>query len=150
MPDRIKEIDNLHIIGSEELPAPGALKDEMALQGIALETVRGGHRAVKNVLDGKDPRLIVVVGPCSIHNPEEAMEYARLLKPLADELADEGTIRVNSLNPGRLRTAMRASAYPAEDPASLRRPEEVTNAYLFLLGRDSADLHGLSLDAQAP
>jgi len=72
-----------------------------------------------------------------------------MMQTLADELANEGRIRVNSLNPGRLRTAMRAEAYPAEDPASLCRPEEVTNGYLFLLGRDSVDVHGLSLDAQA-
>ncbi len=89
MADRIKEIDNFHITGYEELPAPGALKDEMELRGKALETVRAGHRAVKNILDRKDDRLIVVVGPCSIHDPTEALEYARLLKPLADELADQ-------------------------------------------------------------
>ena len=89
MSDRVKEIDNLHITGYEELPTPGALKDELALEGSALETVRSGHRAVKHVLDREDSRLIVVVGPCSIHNPDEALEYARLLKPIADELADE-------------------------------------------------------------
>ena len=44
---------------------------------------------MKGVLERTDPRLIVVVGPCSIHNPDEAMQYARLLKPLADELSDE-------------------------------------------------------------
>ncbi len=71
-----------------------------------------------------------------------------LMQTLADELAGAGRIRVNSLNPGRLRTKMRAQAYPAEDPASLRRPEEIVDAYLFLLGRDGADVHGLSLDAQ--
>jgi len=49
--------------------------------------VLAGHRAVKAVLDREDPRLIVVVGPCSIHNPEEALAYARKLKPIADELA---------------------------------------------------------------
>ncbi|KRO84796.1 MAG: phospho-2-dehydro-3-deoxyheptonate aldolase, partial [OM182 bacterium BACL3 MAG-120920-bin41] len=57
------------------------------LEGAALETVLAGHRAVKAVLDREDPRLIVVVGPCSIHNPEEALAYARKLKPIADELA---------------------------------------------------------------
>ena len=89
MPDRIKEIDNLHITGYEELPAPGALKDELGLRGSARDTVKNGHRDVKGILDRKDPRLIAIVGPCSIHNPEEALEYARRLKPLADELANE-------------------------------------------------------------
>ena len=89
MSDRIKEIDNLHIIGYEELPAPGDLKDEFSLTGDALQTVQSGHRSVKKILERKDSRLIVVVGPCSIHNPDEALEYARLLKPLADELAED-------------------------------------------------------------
>jgi len=89
MSERVKEIDNLHITGYEELPTPGALKDELAIAGSALETVRTGHRAVKSVLDREDSRLIVVVGPCSIHNPDEALEYARCLKPIADELADD-------------------------------------------------------------
>ena len=71
-----------------------------------------------------------------------------MMQTLAGELDGSGRVRVNSLNPGRLRTEMRAQAYPAEDPASLRRPEEIVNAYLFLLGRDSIDVHGLSLDAQ--
>ena len=71
-----------------------------------------------------------------------------MMQVLADELADRGRIRVNSLNPGRLRTQLRAEAYPAEDPTSLRRPEEITNGYLFLLGPDSADVHGATLDAQ--
>lgn len=89
MAERIKEIDNLHITGYEELPSPGALKDELELKGKGLDAVKSGHRHVKSILDHEDSRLIVVVGPCSIHNPEEALEYARRLKPLADELADD-------------------------------------------------------------
>lgn len=88
MSKRVKEIDNLHIIGQEELPAPGDLKDELPLEGEALQTVLQGHRDVKGVLEREDPRMIVVVGPCSIHNVEEAIEYAERLKPLAEELSD--------------------------------------------------------------
>lgn len=83
------EIENYHIIGHDELVAPDALKQEFPLHGEALETVRAGHRAVKGILDREDHRLIVVVGPCSIHDPEEAIEYARRLKKLADELSDD-------------------------------------------------------------
>ncbi|HBW83102.1 MAG: 3-deoxy-7-phosphoheptulonate synthase [Gammaproteobacteria bacterium] len=83
------EVHNLHIMGFEHLPTPDELRQEFSLQGKALDTVREGHRAVKGILDRVDPRLIVVVGPCSIHNPDEAMHYARLLKPLADELSNE-------------------------------------------------------------
>ena len=60
----------------------------MPLAGAALATVLSGHRSVKGILDRKDHRLLVVVGPCSIHDTELAMDYARLLKPLADELKD--------------------------------------------------------------
>ena len=87
-PNRVKEVDNFHITAYEELPTPFSLKEEFPLQGTALQTVLNGHRAVKAVLDRKDPRLIVVVGPCSIHKPEEALEYARRLKALADELSE--------------------------------------------------------------
>ena len=86
---RTKDIENLHIIGHEELPAPAALKAELALEDRALETVQTGHRAVKGILDHEDARLIVVVGPCSIHSPEEALEYAWRLKTLADDLSNE-------------------------------------------------------------
>ena len=88
MSKRVKEIDNLHITGFEELPSPGSLKNELPIQDEALRTVLQGHRSVKAVLDRDDDRLIVVVGPCSIHNTDEAIEYAQRLKPLADELSD--------------------------------------------------------------
>ena len=88
MAKRVKEVDNLHIVDYEELPPPGEIKNEFPLEGPALETVLGGHRAVKGILDREDKRLIVVVGPCSIHNPDEALEYARKLRVLAAELSD--------------------------------------------------------------
>ena len=84
-----KAIYNLHITGYELLPTPDQVKQEFPLQGQALQTVTQGHRAVKAILDRQQARLLVVVGPCSIHNPEEALEYARLLKALAAELANE-------------------------------------------------------------
>lgn len=89
MTERNKQVENLHIIGHEELASPAALKSEFALEGKALETVQNGQRAVKGILDHEDPRLIVVVGPCSIHSPVEALEYARRLKTLADDLSNE-------------------------------------------------------------
>lgn len=73
-----------------------------------------------------------------------------MMQVLADELEANSSIRVNSLNPGRLRTAMRAAAYPAEDPLTLAEPHEIANAYLFLLGLDSRDVRGCALNAQAP
>jgi len=57
-------------------------------------------------------------------------------------------IRFNCINPGATRTAMRAKAYPQEDPLSLPTPEQIMPAYLYLMGEDSSHLNGQSLDAQ--
>ncbi len=57
-------------------------------------------------------------------------------------------IRFNCLNPGATRTAMRAKAYPDEDPLSLPTPESIMPAYLYLMGDDSIGMNGASIDAQ--
>ena len=69
-----------------------------------------------------------------------------LSQVLADEL--EASVRVNSLNPGPVRTRMRAKAFPAEDPETLITPEEAARAWLWLL--DAREVHGEALDAQIP
>ncbi len=71
-----------------------------------------------------------------------------LMQVLADELENIGNVRVNSLNPGGTRTAMRATAYPAEDPASLPTAEDIMPAYLYLMGDESADLNGQALSVR--
>ncbi|QIO04523.1 YciK family oxidoreductase [Acinetobacter shaoyimingii] len=57
-------------------------------------------------------------------------------------------IRFNCINPGATRTAMRAKAYPEEDPKTLATPEQIMPAYLYLMGEDSIGLNGQSIDAQ--
>ena len=71
-----------------------------------------------------------------------------LMQTLADELENTSNIRVNSLNPGATRTAMRATAYPAENPNTLPTPEDIMPAYLYLMGDDSMEIKGQALDAQ--
>jgi NAD(P)-dependent dehydrogenase (short-subunit alcohol dehydrogenase family) len=71
-----------------------------------------------------------------------------LMQVLADELENTTRIRVNSLNPGATRTAMRAAAYPAENPNSLPAPATIMPAYLYLMGADSAQVNGQALNAQ--
>ena len=66
----------------------------------------------------------------------------------ADELETNTSIRVNSIDPGAVRTAMRAKAYPGEDPNTLPRPEEVLSVYLYLLGPDSRGTTGQRTSAQ--
>lgn len=71
-----------------------------------------------------------------------------LMQILADELENTTAIRVNSIDPGAVNTAMRRSAYPAEDPQSNPSPQEVMGVYLYLMGADSANVNGQSLHAR--
>jgi len=71
-----------------------------------------------------------------------------LSQVLADELENKPGLRVNVVNPGATRTAMRAAAYPAEDPEKLKTPEEILGVYLYLLGPESRGVNGESFDAQ--
>lgn len=70
-----------------------------------------------------------------------------LMEVLADEL-ENFDVRVNSVNPGKTRTAMRRAAYPAEDPETLPAPDAVLAPFIYLLGPDSADVTGQAFDAQ--
>lgn len=70
-----------------------------------------------------------------------------LTQTLADEL-ENTNIRVNCVDPGAVRTAMRQAAYPAEDPLTLATPESLTGAYLYLLGPDSRRVNGERVRAQ--
>jgi NAD(P)-dependent dehydrogenase (short-subunit alcohol dehydrogenase family) len=82
-----------------------------------------------------------------------AVAYAAiegLVQVLADELEGAGRVRVNSLDPGRVRTALHARAYPGEALDRRPPPETVVPAYLYLLGPDSHSVHGQALSAQAP
>jgi len=67
---------------------------------------------------------------------------------LAQELEGEENLRINSVNPGRMRTAMRAAAYPAEDPSTLPEPASLTGPFLYLLGGRSRGIDGQYFDAQ--
>jgi len=67
---------------------------------------------------------------------------------LADEIDTTTSIRVNSVNPGRMRTLMRAAAYPGEAPATLPKPEQVLGPFLYLLGPESRGVTGRRFDAQ--
>jgi len=73
-----------------------------------------------------------------------------LTQTLAEEYAHQENLRVNAINPGATRTAMRRAAYPAEDLNAIVEPERLANAYLWLLGPASRGISGQSLDAQAP
>lgn len=82
------KLENLNVASQERLITPEALKQELPLSQKAADTVELGRQAIYDIMDGKDHRLFVVVGPCSIHDVDAAREYAQKLKTLADELSD--------------------------------------------------------------
>ncbi|RTR34195.1 YciK family oxidoreductase [Shewanella atlantica] len=70
-----------------------------------------------------------------------------MMQSIAHEY-DGSNLRVNSINPGATRTAMRANAYPAENPQTLKTAEEIMATYLYLMGNDSVGVNGQQLNAQ--
>jgi len=76
------------ITGYEPLLPPAALLDELPLGDKAAATVERTRSEVRAVLDGEDGRLLVIAGPCSVHDPVAALDYAGRLAALRDELAD--------------------------------------------------------------
>lgn len=81
-------VDDLNIVSQEILISPADIKTALPLSDSAKKVVTEGRETVRNILEGKDHRLIVVVGPCSIHDVEAAKDYANRLKALAEELSD--------------------------------------------------------------
>lgn len=79
---------NLRIDDMQELICPEALEIKHPLNDAARETVLTSRARIQDILHGRDDRLIVVVGPCSIHDPVAALDYARRLAPLRAELGD--------------------------------------------------------------
>ncbi len=86
MPD--KRIENINVYSEDPLLTPEQLKQKFPLTEAAVRTVMHGQQAVKDILDGKDHRLFVVVGPCSVHDVRAAREYAAKLHALAEEVSD--------------------------------------------------------------
>ncbi len=85
------ELKNLRDINVEShtlLPSPEEIRKLLPLSDQAVQTVAQGRQVIRNILDGKDKRLFVVVGPCSIHDTAAALEYAGKLKKLADQVQE--------------------------------------------------------------
>ncbi|MDT8894066.1 3-deoxy-7-phosphoheptulonate synthase [Halomonas sp. I1] len=83
-----QQVNNLNVLGEDVLITPVELKRDVPLSEQAERTVIEGRETIQNILEGRDPRLLMVVGPCSIHDVDAAMDYARRLRKLADEVQD--------------------------------------------------------------
>ncbi len=84
--------NNLHVRETTRLIAPRLLKEELPMSEAANRTVVTGRNEVIAILKQTDPRLLVVVGPCSIHDTKGALEYAHKLAALREEFADQFAI----------------------------------------------------------
>ncbi len=80
--------DDLRITDTLELSTPQQVIDEIPVSDAASAVVTGARQGVRRVLAGEDDRLVVVVGPCSIHDTQAALEYARTLQPLIERYQD--------------------------------------------------------------
>ena len=82
------DIDDVNIKSIQTLITPAELKADLPLSEAASQTVLQGRATVRNILDGNDKRLFVVIGPCSIHDVKAANEYADRLKELSEKVKD--------------------------------------------------------------
>jgi 3-deoxy-7-phosphoheptulonate synthase len=81
-------IENINLVSLEVLITPSKLKESLPVSDRARDTVLSSRQVVRDILDGKDHRIFVVVGPCSVHDIKAAKEYALKLSALADEVSD--------------------------------------------------------------
>jgi 3-deoxy-7-phosphoheptulonate synthase len=81
--------DDLRIRNVRPLIPPAILLEEIPISERASNVVTDARAAISGIIEGTDPRLVVVVGPCSIHDTRAALEYASRLKPIADRLSDD-------------------------------------------------------------
>ena len=82
------QLEDVNIVARDSLITPNELHEILPVTSAAGEAVNKGRQAVRDILDGKDKRILVVVGPCSIHDPEAAMDYAKRLKALAEDVSE--------------------------------------------------------------
>jgi 3-deoxy-7-phosphoheptulonate synthase len=85
----MSRVSDTRIVGYEPLLSPAALLDELPLGDAEAETVERTRAEVRAVLDGGDDRLLVITGPCSVHDPKAALDYAARLIALREQYKDE-------------------------------------------------------------
>ncbi len=81
-------IHDVHVAATQRLIAPRALKEELPLTDELAQWVADSREIVRRIINGEDARLMAIVGPCSIHDPDAAVDYARRLANLAPRVAD--------------------------------------------------------------
>jgi len=82
-------LNNVHIIDEQVMITPEELKRQLPLTRQVQESIATSRQTIADIIHGRDPRLLVVCGPCSIHDPDSALDYARRLMALSAELSDQ-------------------------------------------------------------
>lgn len=82
------QVDDVNVVSQELLISPATLKSKIPLSDKARDVVTQGRQVIRDILDRKDHRIFLVIGPCSIHDVNAAKEYAQRLKKLAEEVSD--------------------------------------------------------------
>ena len=82
-------IEDQRVVRYNPLISPYQLKTDIPRSDLAADTVRNGRKGIENILDRTDPRILVIAGPCSIHDTEAAMEYANKLRPVSEAVSDQ-------------------------------------------------------------
>jgi 3-deoxy-7-phosphoheptulonate synthase len=85
----MQQTDDLRIRAIKEVDSPALLHERHPISAAAAETVFESREAIHRILTREDDRLLVVVGPCSVHDPQAAIDYANRLLPLRDRLKDD-------------------------------------------------------------
>ncbi len=82
------KLRNIHIVSQETLLTPRSLREKIPVSNKAADVVLSGRNTIQNILDRKDPRIFVITGPCSIHDLNSAMEYAKRFQKIAEEVSE--------------------------------------------------------------
>jgi len=80
--------DDLRIIETQELSTPEDVRTELPITEFSAKTILDSRKTIENILDEKDDRIFVVIGPCSIHDPVAAMDYAKKLKKISQDVSE--------------------------------------------------------------
>ena len=80
--------DDLRIIETQELSTPEDVRTELPITEFSAKTILDSRKTIENILDEKDDRIFVVIGPCSIHDPVAAMDYAKKLKKISQAVSE--------------------------------------------------------------
>ena len=85
----MKQTDDIRIAATKELVSPAQIHEQLPISAAAAECTAVAREEIQSIMSGGDDRIVVIVGPCSIHDPKSAIEYANRLVKLKAELNDD-------------------------------------------------------------